>query len=74
MGEHPPALQEHFRHITRAQLVPQSPQDHLQDDISGIFQILERGTGAFSEDASAGPTAECSIATSGFLVLFLGRC
>jgi hypothetical protein len=53
MGEHKPALQDHLGQITQAQLLAKPPENDEQDDIRGIVERVERGTGAFIEAASA---------------------
>jgi hypothetical protein len=70
--EHKTALQEHLRQITEAQFIAKPPEHDEQDDIGGVFQIVERGPGAFVEDASAGRTAERSIAQRCGLALLRG--
>src|SRR5437588_10841147 len=44
-------LQEHLGEIAQAQLVPQPPENDEQHDIGGIFQVVERGSGALVEGA-----------------------
>jgi len=46
-------LQEHLGQIAQAQLVPKSPQHDEQDDIAGVFQIVEWGPRAFVKGSSA---------------------
>ena len=44
--------QKEFRHISAAQLVAQSTQQNLEDDIGGKFQKIEGSAGAFIECAA----------------------
>ena len=53
MGELKATLQKHLGQITQAQLVPQAPENHEQDDISGIFERVERGSCTLVEGALA---------------------
>jgi ribosomal protein L27 len=41
MGEDKTTFQKHLGQITQAQFVPQPPQNDEQDNISGIFQIID---------------------------------
>jgi len=41
MGKGPPTLQEHLSHITEAQFVTQPPEDDEENDIRGVFEIVE---------------------------------
>ena len=49
MGEHKAPLEKHLGQIPQVQLVPQPPQH----DIGGIFQVVERGSGALVEASLA---------------------
>ncbi len=53
MGELEAALEKHFSEIAQAQLVAQPPQHDEQDNISGIFQVVEEGSGTLVEGALA---------------------
>jgi hypothetical protein len=53
MGELEAALQKHLGQITQAQLIPQAPENHEQNDISGIFQVVEGSPCTFVEGALA---------------------
>ncbi len=67
MSEHKPALQEHLGQIPQAQLVPQPPEHHLQDDIGGIFQVIEKRSCAFVEGSTT------LWAPEGPVLVFLAR-
>jgi hypothetical protein len=71
MREHETAFQKHLSHIMQAQLLAQTPQNNQQNDISRVFQKVERGTGALIEDALTSQAPERPIAKQGFLPLFL---
>jgi hypothetical protein len=53
MRELEASLQEHLDQIAQAQLVPQPPQHDEQDNIGGIFQVVERGSGTLIEGSLA---------------------
>ncbi len=53
MRELEAALQKHLGQVTQTRLVPQPPQHDEQDTIGGIFQIVERGSGALVEGSFA---------------------
>jgi hypothetical protein len=53
MREDKASLQEDLCQITQAQLIAKPPEHDEQDKIGGIFQIVERGPGAFVEETSA---------------------
>ncbi len=53
MGELKAALQKHLGQIVQAQFIPQPPQHDEQHDIGGIFQVVERGSGALVEGSLA---------------------
>jgi hypothetical protein len=53
MRELEAALQEHLGQIAQAQLVPKSPQHDEQDNIGGVFEIVERGSCTLVEGALA---------------------
>jgi hypothetical protein len=46
-------LQEHLGQIAQAQFVSKSPQHDEQDNIGGVFQIVEWGPCAFVTGSSA---------------------
>ena len=54
MRELEAALQEHLGEVAQAQLVPQPPQHDEQDQIGGIFQIVERRPCTLVERSLAG--------------------
>ena len=47
------ALENHLSQIAQAQLVPQSPQHGTEDDISGVFERVERRSCTLVESALA---------------------
>jgi hypothetical protein len=49
VSEHKATLQKHLGQIPYAQLLAESPEHDKQDDLGGIFQIVEKGVGAFIE-------------------------
>jgi hypothetical protein len=53
MRELEAALEKHLSQIAQAQLVPQPPQHNEQDDISGVFEIVERSSCTLVEGALA---------------------
>ncbi len=53
MREDKASLQEDLRQNPQAQLRAKPPEPDEQDKIGGIFQIVERGSGAFVEEAWA---------------------
>jgi hypothetical protein len=65
-------IKNHFSEISRAQLVPEPPQDNEKDHISGIFQESERRPCTLVEKVLASGTTEQAIAECGLLALFLG--
>ncbi len=54
MSELEAALEKHLRQIAQAQLVAQPPQHNEQDDIGGIFEIVERSSCPLVEGSFAG--------------------
>jgi hypothetical protein len=44
---------KHLSEVTQAQLVPQPPEHHLEDNIGGVFQIIESRSRTLVEDAFA---------------------
>jgi hypothetical protein len=53
MRELEAALEKHLSQIAQAQLVPQPPQHNEQDDISGVFEIVEGSSCTLVEGALA---------------------
>jgi hypothetical protein len=53
MRERKAALQNHFSQIAQTQCVPQPPQHDEQDNIGGIFQVVEGGSCTFVEGSFA---------------------
>ncbi len=53
MGELKASLQKHLGQITQAQLVPQAPENHKQNDIDRVLQKIERGSSTLVEGALA---------------------
>jgi hypothetical protein len=54
MGESPSALQKHFSHITKTQFVAESPKDNEEDDICGVFEMVEGSAGALIKKVLTG--------------------
>jgi hypothetical protein len=72
VGEDEAAIEEHLGKVSKAELVPEPPQDHKEDDIGGELQEVEGSSCAFVEPATAFPASEASIAKGG-PTLELGR-
>jgi len=53
MGELIAQLQEHLGQIARTQLVPEPPEEDHEDDISGVFEIVERSSCTLVEGSLA---------------------
>ena len=65
MRELPTADEEHLRQVTQAQLVSESPEHHLEDDVSGNFEIVEGRTRALIELALTFMAAEDFVSEIG---------
>jgi len=53
MGELKAPLQEHLGQIAQTQLVPEPPEDDQEDDISEVFEIVERSSCTLVEGSLA---------------------
>ncbi len=61
------ALEKHLRQIAQTQLVAHAPQHHEEDDIGGVFEVIEGRAGTLIEGAPTGLTAKDPIAELGGL-------
>jgi len=72
VSEHETPLQKHFSQIPQAQFVPEPPKHDEENDVSGIFQKIERRSRALVEGLLAIEAAERSMTENCFLDLFPG--
>src|SRR5438105_4082932 len=73
VGKDKASLQNHLSSITKTQFGAQSPEDHKENDLCGIFQEVKRGASTFMKERFVRRAAKCPIAENGFLPLFLWR-
>src|SRR5262249_6927132 len=67
------ALEEHLGQVAQAQLVAQPPEDHQQDEVGRVLQVVVRRAGPLVADPATCRAAEGAVAQGGAPPLFDGR-